>query len=110
MAYVVEIPIEDGGRLLVQAAEEDLPGGLELAALRPGEVVTQARQTLEQALDQLKPAIQAVRRQLDEMTPDEVSLEFGVLLGAEAGAVVVKGKTEVHFNVTLTWKQPEGRV
>jgi hypothetical protein len=43
MAYVIEIPVEAGGYLLVQADAEDLPGTLELASLRPGDVVARAR-------------------------------------------------------------------
>jgi hypothetical protein len=33
MAYLIEVPVEGGGRLLVEACEVDLPGGLELAAV-----------------------------------------------------------------------------
>lgn len=56
MAYVIEIPVEAGGRLLVQASAEDLPGSLELASLRPGDVVARARESAEAAIDQIKPA------------------------------------------------------
>ena len=59
MAYVVEFPLDDGGRVLVQASDKDLPGDLELAAVRPGEIVARAGETLQQALDQVKPAIDA---------------------------------------------------
>lgn len=37
--YLIEVPVEGGGRLLVQASEAELPGDLQLAAARPGEVV-----------------------------------------------------------------------
>jgi hypothetical protein len=39
------------------------------------------------------------------MAADEVAVEFGIVLGAETGAVIAKGTAEVHFNVTLTWKR-----
>jgi Trypsin-co-occurring domain 1 len=107
MAYVIEVPIDAGGRLLVQAAEEDLPADLELAALRPGEVVVRAEESLEAALDQVKPAINAMVGRLRAMSPDEVSIEFGILLGAETGVIVAKGTAEVHFTVSLTWKRGE---
>src|SRR5262245_32358104 len=103
---VIEVPVEGGGRLLVQATEADLPDDLELAA-RPGEVVTRARQTLEQARDQVQPALRAVADRLKSMSPDEVSVEFGLALGAETGIVVAKGSSEMHFAVTLTWQRPE---
>ncbi|MBV9853932.1 MAG: hypothetical protein JOY82_05330 [Streptosporangiaceae bacterium] len=106
MAYLIEVPVNAGGRLFVQAAEDDLPGGLELAALRPGEVVARAGDSLENALDQIRPAINVVLDRLRAMSPDEVAVEFGLVLSAETGVVVAKGSAEVHFAVSLKWKRP----
>lgn len=103
MAYVIEFPIDAGGHLLVQAAEDDLPDTLELASLRPGEIAIRARESVEAAIDQLKPAINAVTGRLKAMSADEVAVEFGIVLGAETGAVIAKGTAEVHFTVTLSW-------
>lgn len=108
MTYLVDVPVEGGGRLLVQVSEDQLPGGLELAALRPGEVVARVGQSLEQALDQVRPAVAALRDRLAAMAPDEMAVEFGIVLGAETGVVVAKGSSEVHFTVSLTWRQPPG--
>jgi len=108
MVYL-EVPVEGGGRLLVEVSAAELPGDLELAGARPGEVVARARQTLEQALDQIKPALRAVLDRLVAMSPDEVSVEFGLTLGAETGVVVAKGTSEMHFAVTLGWKRPQPR-
>lgn len=105
MAYLIEVPVEAGGRLLVQVREDDLPGALELASLRPGEVVARARESVEAAIDQIKPAINAVTDRLKSMAADEVAVEFGIVLGAETGAVIAKGTAEVHFSVTMTWKR-----
>lgn len=75
--YLIEVPVEGGGRLLVQVSDAELPGDLQLASARPGEVVTRARQSLEQALDQIRPAVRAVLDRLVAMSPDEVSVESG---------------------------------
>ena len=107
MGFLVEVPVEGGGRLLVEAASDQLPGELELAALRPGEVVGKAKASLEEALDQIQPAMRAVVERLKAMSPDEVSVEFGLTLGAETGVVVAKGTSEVHFTVSLTWRRNE---
>lgn len=104
MAYLIEVPVEGGGHLVVQATGEDLPAELVLAA-RPGEIAARASESLEQALDQLKPAVRAIRGRLAAMAPDELTLEFGIVLGAETGVVVAKGKAEVHFTVSLTWNR-----
>jgi hypothetical protein len=105
MAYLIEIPVDGGGRLVVQVAEEDLPGNLVPASRR--EIVARAEQSLEKALEQLKPGVRAVLDQMASLGPDQVEVEFGVILGAETGIVVAKGTSEVHFTVSLTWKRPD---
>lgn len=102
MAYLVEFPVEDS-RLIVEADDWQLPDELELAARRPGEVVTQAVVSLEHSLDQLKPAMTAVAKRLKAMSPDSFSVEFGLVLSAEYGLVVAKGSGDIHFNVTMSW-------
>ena len=42
------------------------------------------------------------------MSPDEIAVEFGIALGAKAGAVIAKGTADVHFTVSLTWKRAAG--
>ena len=116
MAEIVEFPLEDGGVLLVQAVggAADKPGGPdgELESLVPatgaGEVAAKAVQTAKQSLEtvvgSVTPALNVVTRQLRRLSPDELTVEFGLLLGAETGIIVSKGKGEVHFNVSLTWR------
>lgn len=108
MKYLMEVPVTDGGRMLVQVDEDDLPAGLVPAArLRPGQVVVYAKESVEAAFDQVKPAITAVAARLKAMAADEATVEFGLVLSAEGGAVFAKGKAEVHFTVTLTWNHAE---
>ena len=108
MAYVIEFPVDAGGHMLVQVNEDDLPRAIELASLRPGDVVARARESVEAAVEQIKPAVTAVVGRLRTMSADEVAVEFGIVLGAETGAVIAKGTAEVHFTVTLSWKREPG--
>lgn len=103
--YLIEVPVEGGGRLVVQVSGEELPGDLQLAA-RPGEVVARAWQSLEQALDQIKPAVPAVLDRLVARSPDEVSVEFGLTLGAETGIVVTKGPARCAADVLADPTEP----
>jgi len=103
MSYVIEVPVEGNGRLLVEADSWQLPDELQLAAVQPGEIAVRARESLEASLDQLQPALSAVVQRLQAISPDEFSVEFGLILGAECGLVVAKGSTEVHLAVTLSW-------
>jgi hypothetical protein len=107
VSYLIEVPVEGGGRLLVEAAAEDLPQGLELAS-RPGDVALRASQSLEHAVDQVRPALKAVLDRMIALAPAEVEVEFGLRLGAETGVVVAKGTSEVHFTVTLVWRRDTG--
>jgi hypothetical protein len=100
----MEVPVEAGGRLVVQLNDGDLPGNLELAARGPGTIVNYARESLEDALDSLQPVMRAVRERLSAMSPNETTVKFGLVLGGETGIIVAKGTAEVHFTVTLSWK------
>lgn len=109
MSYViVEYPVEGGGVLRVQEDEDSLPDGLVPVARRgKGPLVLRAKESVEAALDQIKPAISATAARLRAMAADEVSVEFGLVLGIEGGPVIAKSTAEVHFTVTLTWRRDE---
>ena len=38
--------------------------------------------------------------------PDEINLEFGLSLSAEANLVVATTATQANFTVALTWRRP----
>lgn len=110
MAYLVEFPVEGGGTLRVQGVEEEAPSGLDLAARSlAGLPLVKAKESVQAALDEIVPAITAVSNRLRSMAADEVTIEFGLMLGAEGGAVVAKGKAEVHFTVTFAWHNADRR-
>jgi hypothetical protein len=105
MAEIVEYPLDDGGVLLVQAAAVDSAAeGLGLAS-STAEKAVKATETLESALAHITPALRSVAGKLRALSPDEMTVEFGLTLTAETGAVVAKGSAEVHFTVTLAWSK-----
>jgi hypothetical protein len=105
VAEIVEYPLEGGGVLLVQPASVDTAGdGLGLAS-SPEEKTKKARETLESALTQVTPALKSVARKLRDLSSDTLTVEFGLTLTAEAGVLLAKGSTEVHFTVTLAWSK-----
>lgn len=107
MAFVVEVPVNGGGRLLVEASDLEDSDELYLAS-RPGAVIARARESLEESLDQLQPAVGAILQHLTAFAPDELTVEFGLKVSAETGVVVAKGTGEVHFTVTLSWQRDGG--
>jgi hypothetical protein len=106
MARIVEFPVQAGGVLRVQAAGTDQS----LAPASPGKTVEQARETLEDALADVTPALGVITDRLRKLSPDEVTVEFGIMLSAEAGVVVAKGGAEVHFTVKLAWTRGDDAV
>jgi len=103
MKQLVEFTLQDGGSVLIEV-EEPQAGGLTRAA-RPGEVAAKAKHSLEEALEHVKPAAAAVIAQLRSLhdAPDEVGVEFGIKLSAEAGAFIAAAGVEANYKVTLKW-------
>jgi len=102
---VVAYTLEDGSEILVEV--EVAQAGMVPAAR--GEVVEKGRQSLEKALASLRPAAQAVLDHLRRLSdpPDTITVEFGLKLGAEAGAILAASSMEAHYRITLTWKRRE---
>lgn len=103
MSYLVTFPVEGGGTLAVEV-DEGVQAGV-VRASRPGEIVAEAQQTLESALDRVMPAAQAMIGRVRALSakPDEVQVAFGVKLSAEAGAILAKAGGEANLTVTLKW-------
>jgi len=105
MAEIVEYPLEDGGVLLVQSASVDTAQDELGLASSPEERTKKAKETLESALAQVTPALKSVAGKLRDLSSDALTVEFGLTLTAEAGVLLAKGSTEVHFTVTLAWSK-----
>lgn len=108
MKRLIEFPLEDGGSILVQVDESAPEGGMVKAA-RPGEIAAKATQTFEAALEKVKPAAAAIISKLRDLAdpPDEMEVEFGLKLSADAGAFLASAGAEANYTVTLTWKREE---
>jgi hypothetical protein len=108
MRRLVEFPLEGGGSVLVQV-ETDAAGPVTRG---PGDrrdrhaVAEQARQTFEQAVARVQPAAQALVSRLRALAdaPEEIGVEFGLELSAEAGAFIAAASSTANFKVTLTWR------
>ena len=102
---LVEYQLEGGATILV---EVDLPeGGIQRAG-REGEIV-KATQSFDEALEHVRPVAQKIISTLRTLTdvPDEMTVEFGIKLGARAGVVIASADVEANYKLTLKWKRPE---
>jgi hypothetical protein len=102
---LIEYPLVAGGSVVVEVEEREEAGVVRVAR---GEIAAKASQTFEEALDAVKPAILSVITKLKEISaPGQIGVEFGIKLGAKAGAVFSSADAEANFKVTLSWKHGE---
>jgi hypothetical protein len=92
----------DSGTVLVEVGEQT---GFSRAS-RVGDLAESASMTLATALTQVRDAADVALRQFRGMAskPDEVQIEFGVKLTAQAGAVIAKTGLEGQLKVKLAWR------
>lgn len=109
MKRLIEFPLEDGGSVLVEVDEPEQPGMPVRAATSGSQVAEKAGQTFDAALDRIRPAATVIIQKLRSLhdPPDEVEVEFGLKMNAEAGAVVAAAGVEANYKVTLTWKREQ---
>ena len=105
MDQLVEFPLASGGSVLVQLPEH--ASGPVTRGLKGAEITERAQQTFEEAVGRVRPAVEGVITQLRSLTeaPDEVHVEFGIDLHAEAGAFIAAVSTTANFTVALTWRR-----
>ncbi|MEU5068914.1 CU044_2847 family protein [Streptomyces virginiae] len=101
LAALTRIPLDGGGCILVeQQAEWDGP----VKAGRISDAVRELPVTLEGALEPVTQAIRVTLDQLRKARPDQITVEFGVDLAFEAGAVITKSQASCHLKVAVSWK------
>ena len=109
MKRLIEFPLESGDTILVEVDMPETPGMV--PAARGKGVPEKARQSFEAALDKIRPAAQVIIKKLRALhdPPDEIEVEFGLKMNAEAGAVVAAAGVEANYKVTLTWKREKAK-
>ncbi|WP_327749910.1 CU044_2847 family protein [Streptomyces europaeiscabiei] len=101
MAPLTRIPLEGGGFLLV---EQPAMGDGPVKAGRAGDALRELPGTLQAALEPVTEAARVTLDQLRKARPDEITVEFGVDLAFEAGAVITKSQAGCHLKVTMSWQ------
>jgi hypothetical protein len=104
---LVQFQVAGGGTVLVEVDDQE-PGVAR--ASRVNDMVVQAKQSLEPALDSIRAMANVSLERLQDLAqrPDELEVEFGVRLNAEAGAVIAKTQAEGHLKVKLAWRATSG--
>ena len=99
---LVQAEVSGGGT--VSFATDDVIGvGPQRVSREHGGVVAKLDEPLDQAIAAARPAAEAVIDTFRALSPDGLTVEFGLVVDAEAGAVFAKAGLGAHFTVTMTW-------
>ena len=110
MKRLVEFPSNSGEPILVEV-EDISRSGETRRGLFPSAVVERAQTSFEEALEKARPMALDLVGKLREIgdsagsPPDEVQVEFGIVLNAEAGAILASASAGANYKVTMTWKR-----
>lgn len=110
MSKYVEFPLEGGGSIVIESADE--AGRASTGFMRGGEDAKSAANAAGQSFD---ASVEAVRRSADLLVgklrtlssvPDEMVVSFALKASSELGGLAVaKGGDEANFHVTLKWEK-----
>jgi hypothetical protein len=105
MARLIEFKLPGGGSLVAEVEDEPRAGPHPAGA--GGGAIEKATVGLDQAIAKVRPFAELLLAQLKELSrePDQVSVEFGIKLNVEAGAIIAKTGVEGNCKVTVSWKK-----
>ncbi|MGW0390016.1 CU044_2847 family protein [Streptomyces sp. NPDC003042] len=107
----VEVPLGDGGDGVLRVQIREVDESLARVGRGSGSVARASR-SFGEMVDSIRPVADSFVGRLSGLVhpPDEISLEFGVSLSAEADIVIASTATQANFSVTLTWNSqpPQG--
>jgi hypothetical protein len=113
MKKLVEFPSESEVPILIEVEDVGL-GGETRRGMSTSAVVERAQTSFEDALEKARLMASSLVGKLRTIAdtagnpPDEVQIEFGLILSAEAGAVLAAASAGANYKVTLTWKRSPG--
>ncbi|MFI1225584.1 MULTISPECIES: CU044_2847 family protein [unclassified Streptomyces] len=100
----VELPLEDGSDEMIRVQIREVDESL-VRVGRGDRSVARAERSFGQMLDTVRPVAESFVGRFRGLAnaPDEITLEFGVSLSAEADVVIASTATAANFSVSLTW-------
>lgn len=103
MPELMSFPLDGEDAVLV---EVDLDGPQIGPVSRSGDLIRSAATSFDGALAHVRKAASIALANFREMDvrPDDIEVEFGVKLNAEAGAIIARTGGEGHLKVKLTWR------
>ncbi|MER5972364.1 CU044_2847 family protein [Streptomyces sp. NPDC002055] len=115
--YVVDVPIGEGAGdgedpEVIRVEVRELDEGLVRVGRSGRQTAARATRSFDDMLSTVRPVamnfVNTFRGAVD--APDEITVQFGISLSAEADVVIASTATAANFSVSLTWNRspPEG--
>ncbi|MEU7556660.1 CU044_2847 family protein, partial [Streptomyces sp. NPDC044571] len=110
LVRTVEVPVGEGSDEFVRVQIHEVDESL-VRVGRGSRSMARAEQSLDAMLDTVRPVADSFVSRFRGLAhaPDEITLEFGVSLSAEAGVVIASTATVANFSVSLTWNRSDAR-
>jgi len=98
-----------GGESVLVEIEEAVSGLVPAAP--PGKIAVMARESFENALENVKPMLSQLLEKFDEITEkaSEIQIQFGLKLAFSGTAIIASGSTEANFQITVKWAKPSDK-
>jgi hypothetical protein len=105
MMELVAFDLPGGGTAIVQAQVPDEERGAARIAREDGLIVRSGRR-FDEAIAVVRPVAETLLAQLQALAraPDELRVEFGIVLDFKAGAVVASSSAQANFTISLMWR------
>ncbi|MEU2513453.1 CU044_2847 family protein [Streptomyces syringium] len=111
LVQTVEVPLGDGSDDTIRVQIREVDEALVRVGRGGARAVTRAERSFGQMLDTVRPVAESFVGRFRGLAnaPDEITLEFGVSLSAEADVVIASTATAANFSVSLTWHRSDTR-
>ncbi len=112
MSKYVEFPLEDGGTILIESADDKkgAGSGFVKAGNAAEETTDKAAHSFDQAADSIRKSANALVSKLRGLSepPTEMEVTFSLKASGEVGSLfVARGGAEAAYNVTLRWHKED---
>jgi hypothetical protein len=100
--------LNDSTYIYIESPDDEAESGEQLVSKRGEKPVVEAESRFTEAINNIKPAAQAVLDAFIELNrPKEIQLEFGLKFNAKAGAIIASVDSEASFKVSLKWENQD---
>ena len=103
MTHYVEVTTSTG-TVMFETTNNTSSAGPERVSRRGDNVIATLDERLDTTLSSVRPAAENVLHTFAGLGLDNVEVEFGLNIDAEAGAVIAKTGVSAHFTIKLTGK------